>query len=150
MIDEVKFLRQKFLEWSDCLRTGFLEKDVAWYCLNATIMKTIEYPLTATTFSRQDVHQFMQPLLRSALNRLVVQKHRPRKLVYGTLQSRGLGLRDPYWTQLIQHIQVILRHSHCDTPTRMLLDENMDLAQLHVGSEVNFWELPSEVYGLLV
>ena len=28
---------------------------------------------------------------------------------------------------------------------RMLLDENMDLAQLYIGSEVNFWELPFEV-----
>ena len=142
MIDEVKFLRHKVSVWCDRLRTGMIEKDVAWYCLNATIMKTIEYPLTATTFSRQDVHQVMKPLLRSALNKFGVQKNMPRKLVYGTLRSRGLGLRDPYWSQLIQHAQVILRHSHRNTPTRMLLDETMDLVQLYVGSEINFWELP--------
>ena len=126
-----------------------IDRDMAWYCLNATMMKTIEYPLTATTLSRHDIHLVMKPLLRSALNKVGVQKNMPRKLVYGTLRSRGLGLRDPYWSQLIQHLQVILRHSHRNTPTRMLLDENMDLVQLYVGSEINFWELPYEVYGSL-
>jgi hypothetical protein len=66
--------------------------------------------------------------------------------VYGTFWSRGLGLQDPYWTQLIHHLQAILRHCHRGTPTSMLLDEKMELVQLHVGSDQTFWELPSTQY----
>jgi hypothetical protein len=145
----VGLLREKVFKWSDGLRTGRVKKDAAWYCLNSTIMKTIEYPLIATTFSQKEVHQFMHPLLKAALNSCGVQKNLPRKLVYGTLRSRGLGIQDPFWTQLIQHLQVILRQHHRDTPTSSLLDENMDLVQLYVGSEINFWELPFPQYGFL-
>ena len=62
---------------------------------------------------------------------------------------RGLGLHNPYWTQLIQHCQVILRQTHRSTPTRLLLEENMELFQVYVGSEITFWELPFMAYGCL-
>ena len=78
-----------------------------------------------------------------------IQKRLPRALVYGTLQSWGLGIRDPFWSQLIQHLQVILWQSHQQTPTQMLLEENMELVQMYVGSEINFWELPFKAYGCL-
>jgi hypothetical protein len=85
MQDEVKYLRDRVFTWAGGLRTGHVRKDAAWYCLNATIMKTIEYPLLATTLSRQDIHQFMSPLLKVTLNSFNVQKNLPQKLVYGTL-----------------------------------------------------------------
>ena len=50
MKGKVCYLRQKVLTWTDGLRTGKVSKHMAWYCLNATIMKTLEYPLVATTF----------------------------------------------------------------------------------------------------
>ena len=149
MQDEVQFLRQKVSSWTEGIRTGRVPNKVAWYCLNSTIMKTIRYPLTATNFSRRDTQQFMQPLLKVALNSCGVQRRLPRALVYGTLRARGLGIRDPFWSQLIQHCQVILRQTHRVTPTSMLLDETMELVQLHVGSKINFWELPFPAYGFL-
>ena len=91
----------------------------------------------------------MSPFLSTALNSCGIQKRLPRPLVYGSLCTRGLGIHDPFWTQLIQHLQAILHHTHRDTPTRMLLEENMELVQLYVGSEITFWELPFDAYGFL-
>ena len=71
-----------------------------------------------------------------------IQKHLPRALVYGTLQAQGLGLHVSFWTQMIQHLQVILHHANCDSPTQMMIAENMDLVQLYIGSEVNFLGTP--------
>ena len=51
MKDEVKYLQQKAIKWADALRTRKIQPYEAWYCLNAMIMKTIEYPLMATTLS---------------------------------------------------------------------------------------------------
>ena len=84
----------------------------------------------------------MSPLLHIALNSFGIQRQLPRTLVYGSLCSRGLGIHDPFWTQLIQYLQAILCHTHHDTPTSMLLDKNMDLVQHHVGSEITFGDLP--------
>lgn len=51
---EAKKLRQKSEEFADCIRTGFITKqEAAWYALNATIMKTFEYPMEAITFNKK-------------------------------------------------------------------------------------------------
>ena len=47
MHNQVQHLRKKVAAWMDGIRTGRVPKEVAWYCLNSTIMKTIEYPLVA-------------------------------------------------------------------------------------------------------
>ena len=112
-------------------------------------MKTIEYPLMATTMTRRQIDTIMQPILQAALRKCRIQNRLPRKLVYGTLRARGLGLKDPFITQLIQHLQAILRHANRDTPSQVLHQENMELVQLHIGSARNFWELPFEEYGCL-
>jgi hypothetical protein len=46
---EIVHLRGKAEEFADQLRTGFIRKIDAWYALTATIMKTLEYPMHATT-----------------------------------------------------------------------------------------------------
>jgi hypothetical protein len=46
-------------------------------------------------------------------------------------------------------VQVILRQLHRITLTQMLLNKNMELTQVYVGLEINFWELPLELYGFL-
>jgi hypothetical protein len=82
MRDEVKYLQDRVFTWSDGLCMGHIRKDAAWYCLNTTIMKTIEYPLLATTLSRQDIHQIMSPLLKVVLNSFNVQKNLKISLWY--------------------------------------------------------------------
>ena len=117
MHDEVHHLRNKVTKWAENLRLGKIPKEAAWYCLNSTIMKTIKYPLLATTLSRHEVHKVMSPLLCVSLNSFGIQKRLPHALVCGTLCSQGLGICDPFWSQLIQHLWVILQQSHQQTPT---------------------------------
>ena len=107
-------------------------------------MKTIEYPLMATSFSEEQLKELVRPLLKTALPMARVQRKLARDLVCGTLQSRGLDIQNPYHTQLIHHLQAILRHQQRDTPSRDLMEDNMDAVQTHVGSEINFWELPHQ------
>lgn len=112
MLDEAKFLKKKAIRWSDALRTNRIKPSQAWCCLNSTIMKKIEYPLVATTLSRKQIDDIMRPILRGALNKCAIQKNIPRKLLYGNLRARGFNLKDPFLTQLIAHLQSILRHCH--------------------------------------
>jgi hypothetical protein len=44
---EIAKLRKKTDEFAECMRTGFLSKNDAWYAINTTIMKTLEYPMIA-------------------------------------------------------------------------------------------------------
>ena len=48
-------------------------KQDAWYCLNHTILRTIEYPLMATTMSEQDLDDIINPVLTDALPKSGIQ-----------------------------------------------------------------------------
>ena len=65
--DEMDLLMKKTEKWCDAICTGRVKKEDAWYCLNHTIMKTIEYPLMATTFSEDDLSSIMSPALQGGL-----------------------------------------------------------------------------------
>ena len=149
MDDQLHHLQEKVQFWCEAIRTKKLASAEAWYCLSSTITKTIEYSLTATYFSRDEIDSIMKPLLQAALRLCGLQRNMPRKLVYGPKESRGCGLKDPFWLQLILHVTTILKHQEQDTPSRDLMDKNMDLVQLYVGSDQNFWELPFPLYGHL-
>jgi hypothetical protein len=149
MLDEIKKLKNAAASWCDGIRTRRLNPEEAWYSLTATILRTLEYPLVATTLTREQCKEIIKPVLKTVLPLYRVQRRLPRALVHGSLRSRGLNIPDLYWTQLIQHIHSIQRHMHRDTPSRDLHVENMDLLQFHIGSTVTFWELPFQEYGCL-
>ena len=149
MKQELEYLKGKIAKWCDALRTKRIQPGDAWYCLNSTIMKTIEYPLMATTFTEMELKKLMSPLLQTALRKSHVQSRLPRTLVYGSLRARGLNIKNPYITQLIHHLQAILRHQARNTQSTGLHEENMDLVQIHIGSEHPFWDLPYEPYAQL-
>jgi hypothetical protein len=121
----------------------------AWYSFSATIMKSLEYPLVATTLTRAQCRDIMKPILKTVLPLCNIQRRLPRALVHGTFKARGLNIPDLYWTQLIQHLHSIQQHMLQNTPSNDLHIENMDLVQFHIGSMITFWELPYEEYGVL-
>ena len=147
---QVTEMKRKVQLFCDRVRTRFFARHEIWYGFQATIMKTLEYPLAATTLSKTELKQIMAPLLKAVLPYCGYQRLLPRTLLYGTLLSQGAGLADPWVTQLVEHIQVILRHaSNRDTPTTDLLVENMELVQVHVGSAQPFWQIPYSSAGFL-
>jgi len=149
MIDEVNALKSKALKWADAVRTKCINPTKAWYSINHTIMKMIEYPLAATSISKKDMQDIMRPILQAALPKARIQKHFPRKLVYGTLISEGFGVYDPSASQVIKHVHSLIWHSFQDSPSHDLHVQNMELVQCYVGTEKPFWDMPFAAYGHL-
>ena len=147
--DQKEYLRRKTVKWKDAIRSGHLQKDDAWYCLQSSIMKTVEYPLMATTLSKKDINYIMAPVLSGALGKTGVQRKMPHALVYGTLRSQGLDLHDPWVTQLIHHQQLILRHGTRPTITGQQLRTSAESLVLEIGSATPFWDLDYKIYGIL-
>jgi hypothetical protein len=50
---EASYLREKSEVWAEHIRTGVITKNDAWYALNTTVMKTMEYPMAAICLSRK-------------------------------------------------------------------------------------------------
>jgi len=91
----------------------------------------------------------MWPILQAALPKAAIQKRFPCKLVFGSLGFQGFGLHRPSNSQLIEHLQAIVTHSHHDPPSHDLHLQNMELVQCYVGSEQPFWDLPYQLHGHL-
>jgi hypothetical protein len=73
---EIAYLVSKVAAWTEAIGSKWVNLGEAWYCMNSTmIMKTIRYPLLATTLSRDQVQEIMGPLLKVILRQIGVQRN---------------------------------------------------------------------------
>ena len=77
-----------------------------------TIMKQLEYPLTATSFSQSECNAIMKFVLEAGLSCSGIVRTIPRPLVYGPIKYQGLGIHDLYVTQGILHLQEMVEHGY--------------------------------------
>ena len=141
MSAEKRYLRQKAKHWATSFKSSRLRSCDAWHCFTATIMKTIEYPLVATTFTKKECAYFMAPILRFGLNSVRLQNRLPSALVYAPSKYQGIGLHDPWVTQLITHLHLFLRHSFTSSIPGTLLKTNIENLVMELGSGRPIWEL---------
>ena len=76
----------------------------------------------------------MAPILGFGLQSVRIQHRLPRALVYAPLKYQGVGLRDPWATQLISHLHVFLRHSFFPSIPGTLLRTNLEDLTMELGS----------------
>jgi hypothetical protein len=123
--DEVKRLRDKAETWAENVRTGYLNRQEAWHCLQTTIMKTIDYSLAASTLTQQDFKELMKPVLQVGLPKSGICRTLSRAVVHSSIKYQGLGVSNPFWLQGIYKIQVLLEPTQ--VLTHRLLNISWDL-----------------------
>jgi hypothetical protein len=112
---EVKYLLQASIDWRANLQAGHLSKADAWYALNHTINRTVEYPMMAMSLSKAQCETVMRPFLNAGLSASGVARSMPRAVVWGPLRYQGLAIWQLYTMQGIQHLLALLWHGS-DTP----------------------------------
>ena len=107
--DQVEALLQKAEQWAELITTGHLKRDEAWRALNSTILKSLEYPLTATTLTRQEITKIFSPVRQAALPASGIVRTFPSAIAHAPLQYQGLAIPDLYTTQQMKHIITLLK-----------------------------------------
>ena len=143
---EASYLREKSEVWAEHIRTGVITKNDAWYALNTTVMKTMEYPMAAICLSRKQWDQVMVPVLEAGLNAIQFSRKFPRDMVYGPKQAQGLGLKDPYIVQGLTWIKTLMHHGDRETVTGALLRSSLEHLQLELGSGAPFFQDDYEIW----
>ena len=132
--EELKILKSLAKEWADQIRVSFLSKSEAARALSATIIKKLEYPLLAMNLTRDECDKILQPLLRASLPKARINRNFNRKV----LRAPGglLGLEAPclYTTQVIEHVDCLIRHGGTTTFTGQLLDGTIEAAKVEIGA----------------
>jgi hypothetical protein len=137
MKDEVLHLRSKGTQWADKLRTAKITKTEAWFALNQCILRTIHYPLLATTISKEDFGFILSPILKVALPKSGICRNMPRAVVYSSRKYRGLGIANPWVHQGISKLLELIG-PHKPTETTRLMYESFRLGVRETGLGPSF------------
>ena len=139
MKDQVHHLQKKAEAWADLLRTRRISPEAAWYSLTASIVKSIQYPLFATsTMSQDDLTYVMAPILLSALPRAKICRYFSRDVLYSLPQHHGFGLQNPYYTQGIRKLMEVM-HAECPpNPTYQFIKAANLAMEMYTGLGPNY------------
>ena len=110
MKEEIQYLRGKTEDWATRIRTRHIRTEDAWYCLTASIMKTVEYPLVTSSFTKKECSYIMAPILEAGLPAIHTQRRLPRVLVHGPKRFQGYAIPDIWANQIIDHLHVVGMH----------------------------------------
>ena len=142
MKDQVIHLRKKAEQWADLLRVKKMQRDAVWYSLTASIMKTIEYPLLATSMSREQFQFIMAPILVTALPRAGICRYMNRDVIYSLPIHQGMGIPDPFVTQGLRKLFELL-HEQCNAnPSLPFLSSALNSLATFTGLGENFLLYP--------
>jgi hypothetical protein len=146
---ETDKLLGKSKEFAECIRTGRMTRTDAWYAFNFTVMKTLEYPMVATTLTEDEWNKVMSPLLAAALPTSGINRKYPFVIVYSPLKFQGLGIIHPFYRQEINHLSSILQETSMPSITGDLLRANMEQLRLEVGLGGSLGDWSYSRYGTL-
>ena len=131
---EYKYLLAQAKKWADNIRVAHLPRHLVRQSMLTTIMKTLEYPLAVTCFTRRQCEKLLQPILKAGLSASGVMNTLPWKVVHGPQSRQGLGYKCLYTEQGIQHAARIQRFTQdAKNMTGQLLMGNMQEMKLCLG-----------------
>jgi hypothetical protein len=148
--DEAGHLLSKTTTWADSLREFKIKPSDSWYSLNSTVMRTVEYPLMATTLTKKELDTIMAPVIKYGLRSSSIQRNMPKALVYSPIDMQGLNIHHPFYTKLSQHLLATLRDGTRKTISGHLLRSGMEQLTLELGTGTSFWQLPPDPWAAIM
>ena len=124
---------EKAKKWGDSAVLGALRPFEIWTALNTGILKTLEYPIAATSLSKKDFRAILSPAIGPALSASGFSKSFPRAVLYSPVSIQGLGVQNLYHSQSCRHIKDILDQTWKKSPSEKYLRMTMDAFKLEAG-----------------
>ena len=122
---QIKEMEKIATVWYEKVRAGHITRYDAWYALQSTVLKKLEYPLTATTLKEEECDKIMSPILQGGLPRIGICRSMARDLVYTPIKYQGLGVNNLYISQGLSHVKAMMNHVWQKTTTEKLLISTM-------------------------
>lgn len=143
--EQISVMREKSEQWGNHIREGRLRDFEAWSALNTTILKSLEYPLVATTLSKKEIKHVLAPALQSGLQAAGIGKSFPRDILYAPSSMQGMGVSNLYHKQFIRHVKDIVDQTWRVTPSEKFIALNMEAFKLEAGVEGHIFESNEDI-----
>jgi hypothetical protein len=147
--DQTQSLWEKANKWADQVRTGRFSHAEAWFSLQYCIMKSLEYPLMATSLSKEQCNRIMKPIRAAALPAMGINRHLTLSVVHGPQQYQGVGIPDLWTVQGILKLWLAMQHGDAPTITGHQLRASMELHTIEIGLPGHLLQQNYQTYGQL-
>jgi hypothetical protein len=146
---QTQSLWEKANIWADKVRTGRFSHAKAWFSLQFCLMKSLEYPLMATSLSKAQCDKIMKPIRAAALPALGINRHLNLSIVHGPQCYQGVGIPDLWTVQGILKLWLALQHGDAPTITGHQLRASMELHTIEIGLPGQLLQQDFQIYGKL-
>lgn len=138
---EYEFLCEKTRDWAEKVCSGRLLKYDVLPLLRTTIMKTVEYPMALTSFSQSEWMTILskKPLM-TCLPKAGVCRFFKRLAVFAPIRYQGLGLPHPVVTQLLHHLQMIMKSLSIESQASSYLRAVLEGHRLESGTSYELFQ----------
>jgi hypothetical protein len=124
---------------------AFDARDV-WLIYQTRYRPMIRYCLPITTFTDTQCNKIQSPFICAFLNKLGMNKHTPRVVVWGPRKYGGLDIMNISTEQLSAHVQLLINNIRKNNETGKSMLLAMGMYQLTLGCARPFWDLDQEFY----
>ena len=120
-------------DWADRLRISFLSESKVAQAIQTSIMKKLEYPLLAMTLTHEQCDHILKPLLQTALPQNRINRNFFRKSLRAPGGFLGLNFPCEYTSQIVSHMECLIRRRGQSTITGRLLEGTIEVAKAELG-----------------
>ena len=133
-------MKKKSENWGLSTIHGGLKATEVWTALTTGLLKSLEYPLAATSLSKKDFRTILSPALGPALSACGFPKSFPRSILYAPTQIQGLGVRNLYHAQSCRHVKDILEQTWKRSPSQKFIQLTLEAVKLEAGAEGHLFD----------
>jgi hypothetical protein len=132
-----KYLTTKMKRMGEYARVGHLSHKESWIALSLVATKALEFSVPALTMMEQDNKDILQPIMKTYLPKAGFNRNIEQKVLYGSHNSQGLNLTNPYLLQGSSHVEDILHNLWKENITGHLITSNLEQLHIELGENVS-------------
>lgn len=144
--DEYEHRKGLVMAMAGKLRATAFDARDAWLIYQTRYKPMIRYCLPITTFTTRQCNEIQSPFVCAFLNKLGMNRHTPRAVVWGPYKFGGLNILNIEVAQLSAHVLLLIANIRKGTATGRCLLMAMGMYQITLGCEKPFWDLNPEWY----
>ena len=142
---QVTKMTSKIDKWTDNIWNSSITRSQVRIAIDATIGKTLDYPLPATALSENECEHISKTFEKVALPKAGIIRTADKTMVRSPETIGGLGIKDTYTKQCSSHIQFLIDHGASTTVTGQLIRVLGEGVLLESGTGVNLFDIkPSQ------
>ena len=144
--DEYQYRKSQIQILAGKLRAHAFDERDAWLIYQTRYRPMLRYCLPITTFSDKQCLTIQSPFICAFLNKLKLNRHMPRAVIWGPRQYGGLDVMNIEVEQLVAHVHLLITSIRKGNETGKSMLMAMSMYQLTLGCQRPFWDIDPEFY----